>query len=115
MLSVYKKPEKTVQFNKDVRLIGCPLNEKGKIELNYVLDFLYQEQIGSLLVEGGQNIYTQFLKSNFCDELIILQAPTILGDGLQSVNLNSKKNFTLKSVNQLGNDICLNLRKKETN
>lgn len=102
-------------LNKAVRVIGCPVNEKGQIELSYVLDFLYHENIGSVLVEGGQNIFSQFLREKLCDELIIIQAPIVLGNGLQSVKLTSVQQFGLEFVKQLGNDCCLNLRKKEAN
>jgi diaminohydroxyphosphoribosylaminopyrimidine deaminase / 5-amino-6-(5-phosphoribosylamino)uracil reductase len=102
-------------YNKYAKFIGCPLNENGKIDLEYVMDILYKEKIGSVLIEGGQKVFSGFLQLDLYDELIVLQAPVIIGDGLTSVNLNTSKNFRLNYVKRLGNDICFNLRKKETN
>jgi len=102
------------KYNKYVRFIGCPVNEKHKIDLACVAGILYENNIGSVLVEGGQTVFSDFLQQGWYDELVILQAPLILGKGLPSVNLTSFKRLHLKYTEQLGNDICFNLRKKET-
>ena len=102
-------------YNNSVRLIGCPVKDDGRIDLNIILEFLYKENIGSLLVEGGQYLFSDFLSSELCDELIVLQAPVVVGDGLTSVKMDMYKEFRLNSVETIGNDICINLRKKETN
>jgi len=112
--------EKTVQragnnYDKNIRFIPCPLNHKGHIDIVYILDLLYKENIGSLLVEGGHKVFSSFLQSGYCDELIILQAPIVLGQGLSSVHLQSKIEFKLNFIKKFGNDICFNLRKKQAN
>jgi len=102
-------------YNNSVRFIGCPLEDGGKIDLNLILDFLYKENIGCVLLEGGQSLFSGFLRNNLCDELVVLQAAIVLGEGLMSVEMDAYRDFRLNYVKSLGNDLCFNLRKKETN
>lgn len=103
------------KFGKDVKLIASPLSSSGRIELNFIMDYLYGQKIGSVLVEGGQMIFSNFIETDCYDELIVLQAPLVMGDGLEAVRLAKMKKFKLHAATQLGNDLCLNLRKKEIN
>jgi diaminohydroxyphosphoribosylaminopyrimidine deaminase/5-amino-6-(5-phosphoribosylamino)uracil reductase len=46
-----------------------------------VLDTLYKKGITSLLVEGGQSVFTSFINSGLYDEINFLIAPVKLGKG----------------------------------
>jgi diaminohydroxyphosphoribosylaminopyrimidine deaminase/5-amino-6-(5-phosphoribosylamino)uracil reductase len=56
--------------------------EKGKIPLTKVLKSLYRLGLGSLLVEGGADVFGQFIGSRFVDELSVFVSPVVLGKGL---------------------------------
>ncbi len=103
----------------DVNLIPVKVDENQQIDLNAMLDILYQEyKIGSILVEGGATVLTSFINANLMDEIIIYQAPILLGNGLKfyenssirSLKDGQKMEFT--AGEKSGVDVKLSLRKK---
>jgi diaminohydroxyphosphoribosylaminopyrimidine deaminase/5-amino-6-(5-phosphoribosylamino)uracil reductase len=72
---------------------------------------LYRHHIGSVLVEGGQEVFSQFLRRGPVDELSIFLAPTVMGDGIPSVmnvgRLKSTVRFSRWSAMPLGRDILI--------
>lgn len=56
----------------------------GVLALRDVLAALYKFDIGSVLVEGGKDIFTQFLREQLADELSIFVTPLILGGGVRA-------------------------------
>lgn len=47
---------------------------------------IYENNIQSLLIEGGANLITQFVKANLFDEVILVQAPIFIGsDGMPAI------------------------------
>jgi diaminohydroxyphosphoribosylaminopyrimidine deaminase/5-amino-6-(5-phosphoribosylamino)uracil reductase len=75
------------------------------LDIKKILKVLAEHKITSLLVEGGAGIFTQFLEKDLFDEIIILQAPKILGGGKKSSNIKKMKNLRLLSAEKLGSDI----------
>jgi diaminohydroxyphosphoribosylaminopyrimidine deaminase/5-amino-6-(5-phosphoribosylamino)uracil reductase len=51
---------------------------KGKT-ITEVMEILYKKEITSVLVEGGQSIFTSFIDAGFVDEIHFLIAPVKLG------------------------------------
>ncbi len=80
-------------------------HKDGTIDLNEILVFLGELNITSLFVEGGNQIYTQFILNNLYDEIVILQSPKIFGKGLNPVNLEQQVNLKIKSFEKLGDDL----------
>ena len=78
-------------------------------------------QCYDVLVETGATLATSFLNENLVDELIIYQAPCLLGATARPMflgqfdSLVDKLDFTLVSVDRLGDDIKLVLTKKLKN
>ena len=78
-------------------------------------------QCYDVLVETGATLATSFLNENLVDELIIYQAPCLLGVTARPMflgqfdSLVDKLDFTLVSVDRLGDDIKLVLTKKLKN
>lgn len=76
------------------------INVKGAIE--EILLQIKENGVQNLLIEGGANLITQFLKENLFDELILVQAPIFLGNdsknAVESLELNQFPpiNFFLK-------------------
>jgi diaminohydroxyphosphoribosylaminopyrimidine deaminase/5-amino-6-(5-phosphoribosylamino)uracil reductase len=57
----------------------------GVLRLKDVLLALYKFSIGSVLVEGGGNIFRQFLEQGLADELSIFVTPLLLGAGIPAL------------------------------
>ncbi len=99
-------------YSKGVKIFQASLDESGRIDLNFVLRKLYEENISSLLVEGGREIFSQFIENNLFDELILLQAPLIIGKGIDAFNSFNEIPLELFSVERLGDDLKVVYRKK---
>lgn len=76
-------------------------------------------QCHDVLVEAGTTLATSFLSQNLVDELIVYQAPCLLGAtarpmfGGKLERLQDKLNFTLVSVERFGDDIKMIFRPKK--
>jgi len=79
----------------------------GQIGLLDVIGFLHQQRMISVLIEGGQAIFTQFIQDGLFDEIIILQAPVVLGSGLPALGELESLNLRLLSSLKSGNDLRL--------
>lgn len=79
-----------------VKILFAKENSDGKINLKSALTELAKNQISSILVEGGCEIYTSFLKENLYDNIILFIAPKLLGSGLPLVNSFGKS--TIKNA-----------------
>jgi len=56
--------------------------QKGRFSLGAVMRSLYRHGIGSLLVEGGADVFRQFVESRLTDEFSVFVAPVVFGKGL---------------------------------
>jgi diaminohydroxyphosphoribosylaminopyrimidine deaminase / 5-amino-6-(5-phosphoribosylamino)uracil reductase len=74
------------------QIIFCK-EKNGLIDLQNALEKLCEAGINSVLVEGGQNVATQFLQENLVDELIWIRSGKIIGnDGIAAIgDLNFTK------------------------
>jgi diaminohydroxyphosphoribosylaminopyrimidine deaminase / 5-amino-6-(5-phosphoribosylamino)uracil reductase len=87
-----------------VSIIQCPLNEKGKISLFSVLKILGENKIASLFIEGGAQIFNQFIEENLFDELVVLQSPVTLGKGVNAFTAELPAKLRKIEENILGAD-----------
>lgn len=62
-----------------VRLIR-PSEKAGKIDLADLLRLLAAEGLGEVMVEAGAGLAAAFLAENLADEIVLYQAPKILGE-----------------------------------
>ncbi|MBI5476231.1 MAG: bifunctional diaminohydroxyphosphoribosylaminopyrimidine deaminase/5-amino-6-(5-phosphoribosylamino)uracil reductase RibD [Ignavibacteriales bacterium] len=87
--------------------------ERGIISTKNILNTLGLLCITSILIEGGSNVITQFIKEKTADKILIFQSPQILGAGLNSVgNLginNIKNSINLKKISsfQIKDDLLI--------
>ncbi|RMA97573.1 bifunctional diaminohydroxyphosphoribosylaminopyrimidine deaminase/5-amino-6-(5-phosphoribosylamino)uracil reductase RibD [Hydrogenothermus marinus] len=80
-----KEKIKKLQEKENIKIKILPLNN-GYFTIKDILNSLYEEEIMHLLVEGGQNIITQFLKEGLYDKISVFIAPKIIGeDGISAV------------------------------
>jgi len=86
---------------------------KGKIDLKWVLKFLGERKITSVLIEGGGTMVGEALARNLVDKMMIYTAPKIMGEGIQAVSGFSPKTLAnmihLKEVSsdKIGEDILI--------
>ncbi|MCW8803031.1 MAG: RibD family protein, partial [Ignavibacteriaceae bacterium] len=90
-----------------VRIFRLKTSEKNQISIKSILNVLAKQKITSVLVEGGSEIFNQFFDKNLFDEIIILQAPKILGRGIGAFNARKLKRIQLSSAEKIGEDMKL--------
>jgi diaminohydroxyphosphoribosylaminopyrimidine deaminase/5-amino-6-(5-phosphoribosylamino)uracil reductase len=73
-------------LKKGAKVWEMPIEENKKIDLLATCKKLGQEGITSLLVEGGSEIFSSFLRARLVDKVAFFIAPKILGDGLEAIN-----------------------------
>ena len=76
-------------------IITAPLF-KGKVNLPWVIDYLGQHGISSVLIEGGASVVGEAIKQRLVDQMMVYVAPKIMGEGLASI-----KGLTIKSVKDI--------------
>ena len=99
---------------KNAIIYFLPKGRSGIIPIQEVLKFLGEHNIASVLVEGGQRVFSQFIFENQMDELKVFISPQIWGRGLPAIVLKGKKagpalKFT--TAEPSGSDILLTYRR----
>ncbi len=94
-----------------IKVFPLKSDPDGKIDFKDLLRLLRDQKIISLFVEGGQQIFSQFIDSNYWDELMMFQTPKILGQGVSSFELKNPVNINITTTKKLGDDILFNIRK----
>ena len=61
--------------------------------LPQVLEVLHQEQLQSLLVEGGRQLLQSFIDANLWDEVHIEYCPNVIGEGVPAPLISLKKPY----------------------
>jgi len=97
--------------NKGVKVFPIEVNSNRKIDLRSLLSKLNDLNIQSVFVEGGKEIFSQFISERLFDELIILQAPIILGKGVDAFDASLQSQLKLFSAEKIGEDQKLVYRK----
>ncbi|MBN2417418.1 bifunctional diaminohydroxyphosphoribosylaminopyrimidine deaminase/5-amino-6-(5-phosphoribosylamino)uracil reductase RibD [bacterium] len=77
-------PEERAHILEDAGLTVWRLPESGDglIDLERLLERAGREKIASILVEGGNGVFSSFLRGRFCDRLAVFIAPKLFGDGI---------------------------------
>lgn len=96
-----------------VHTVGLSSEGPAKLNLHSVMEYLYEQNIISLLVEGGQQIFSQFIREGLFDELNYIVAPKIFGGGLPALNGVVSENLQVRAVKPLGEDVLIILAKKQ--
>ncbi len=68
-----------------IKIYHLDHRQKKFVDLNNVLDILAHEKITSILVEGGGEIFTSFIKQRLFDKISFFIAPMMIGAGIQSI------------------------------
>jgi diaminohydroxyphosphoribosylaminopyrimidine deaminase / 5-amino-6-(5-phosphoribosylamino)uracil reductase len=96
-----------------IEVLVIPADKDGRVDINLLLPTLGQRGLSSLLVEGGGEVYTSFLKLGLVDKIVGIIAPKILGRGRDSVHelgitdINKALPFVFDKVFRSGKDIVV--------
>ena len=97
-------------MQQDVELLCCP-NPSKKVDLHALLKQLAERGLNEIHVEAGGKLNGSLIREQCVDELLIYQAPCLLGAGkpmaiLPAVNdLNRRHAFSLTEVTPMGSDL----------
>ncbi len=77
------KIENIRRLGKEVLVIQKDAN--GQVALRPLMKALAERGIASLLVEGGANVTTSFLREGLVNRMVVITAPLILGKGIEAI------------------------------
>ncbi len=78
-----------------INLISIKKNEANQLQLKELLTKLYEMNVMGVLVEGGANLVSSFIKENLFDKISIFYAPIFIGNGIKFTN-----NLSISQVSQ---------------
>ncbi|MBN1448088.1 MAG: bifunctional diaminohydroxyphosphoribosylaminopyrimidine deaminase/5-amino-6-(5-phosphoribosylamino)uracil reductase RibD [Bacteroidetes bacterium] len=100
-----------------VRVLDVTTDMMEYASLKSALSLLYeQEGIRSILVEGGPEVFSAFLRARLADRIDIFTAPKVIGQGrtafsaLRPLHLADALRFRVEDVLRIGEDIYTILR-----
>ncbi|MDR7121245.1 bifunctional diaminohydroxyphosphoribosylaminopyrimidine deaminase/5-amino-6-(5-phosphoribosylamino)uracil reductase RibD [Rheinheimera soli] len=115
---VHDKQFKPAFEHPQLRFIALDADESG-LNLNDLLSLLAEEHINDLWVEAGAVLAGALWQAGLVDELIVYQAPVLLGDKAKAMlqlpdysELTEAQHFVWTSVETLGPDLKLTARLK---
>ena len=93
-------------------ILRCATNESGKVDCRDLLERLAARQVNTVLVEAGSILVGSLLRDNLVDELVVYQAPSLLGDQATGMarlpeltSLSDKITLEFSEVKKLGADL----------
>ncbi|MFT7223402.1 MAG: diaminohydroxyphosphoribosylaminopyrimidine deaminase [Cellvibrionaceae bacterium] len=105
----------------NVRLLALPLSSNGRLPLVQLLKILAQDyQCNEVLLEAGAILSGAFLQLSLIDEIIIYQAPILLGSrarplfDLEIEQMDDKKILEIADIRQIGPDQRIIAKLKKT-
>jgi len=99
-----------------IEVVTVPPDAQGKVDVRELLKILAQRQVSSVLVEGGAETITSFLRLGLADKLVVFIAPKILGKGTDSVgelnitDISRALKLSFERVYRSGEDIVVEAR-----
>jgi diaminohydroxyphosphoribosylaminopyrimidine deaminase/5-amino-6-(5-phosphoribosylamino)uracil reductase len=96
-----------------VEVLIVPPDANGQVDLKQLLKALGEREITSVLVEGGAETITSFLRLGLADRIIAIIAPKILGKGTETIgelnitDVAKALKLTLTRVYRSGDDIVV--------
>ena len=96
-----------------VEIVPVRARKDGWIDPVEALKYLFERGIYSLMIEGGSEVFSQFMEVGLVDKVELFIAPKLFGDGIPAfplhpiMNLESAKEFRLDAQKVFGDDILL--------
>lgn len=104
-------------LSQNVKVLFIKEDNNGKLNLKSVLKELGKNEIASLLVEGGSELFTSFVKKLLFDNIYLFVSPKLMGKGIPLIGNIGKKNIRsalkleIKSFEKTGDDLLIELIK----
>ena len=76
---VLTSPQQAITTREDIALIGVATGEDGSLDLELALQALWRRGIRSVMVEGGAQIISGFVRAGLADAIVLTVAPTLVG------------------------------------
>lgn len=109
--AVARHPKKAKRLERRGAIIVEIKGSAVALNLLQTMKALYRHDIGSVLVEGGQEVFSQFLRRGPVDELSIFLAPRVMGQGIPAVTNGGRRRsgvrFSRWSAMPVGRDILI--------
>lgn len=99
--------------------VTTPLNREGALDLDFVFAELGRRGFNEVLVECGGTLAGSLMRSGLYDELLVYQAPCLLGHTAQPMatldvdHLADRKQLRLVEALSVGDDLRLRFRHKQ--
>ena len=109
------KIKKLLSHNADIIYIKEDAN--GRLNLKSALKELAKINISSVLVEGGREVFTSFIKKSLFDDIMLYVTPKLIGCGISflgNINKNNIKNalkLRVRNSEKIGDDFLIELIK----
>lgn len=92
---------------------GVKVLQLRELDIKSVLNVLFEHGVCSLLVEGGEQVYSSFIDSGYVNQLICYYSPQLIGSlqakhffsGIGFTDLQNNMKFVIREVKQLDNDV----------
>lgn len=100
-----------------INLIFVKEDKDGRLNLKSILKELAKIQVASVLVEGGGQLFSSFLKSGLFDDLLLFMTPKILGNGISFINNSESRiiknayKLKIRESEKIGDDLLIELIK----
>jgi diaminohydroxyphosphoribosylaminopyrimidine deaminase/5-amino-6-(5-phosphoribosylamino)uracil reductase len=109
MASTPAAPQKKLAALKKlgVEVLTVPPDSAGRVDIKALLKTLARRQISSVLVEGGAQTITSFLRQGLYDKAIAIIAPKIMGAGLAITDVRRSLKLKVNKVYRSGEDIVV--------
>lgn len=76
---VVTSPERAILTREDIDLIGVATGEDGMLDLALVMQALWQRGMRSIMVEGGAQVISAFVRAGLADAIVLTVAPALVG------------------------------------
>lgn len=96
---------------KGVEIISLKENNSGIVDLERVLAWLGQNEVSSVMVEGGANLLTSFLEKKLADKIFITIAPKLIGGERALTFFEGKGVTAVSQAMRLKNANCFTVGK----
>ena len=100
--------------SRKVGVVQIRKSSNGKVDLNEVMDWCFQNGFHRILVESGGGLSTELLDNGLVNKLIVYVAPKLLGNGhpffsqsKEMEKMSGAMNLKLDSYSQFGDDLKL--------
>jgi diaminohydroxyphosphoribosylaminopyrimidine deaminase/5-amino-6-(5-phosphoribosylamino)uracil reductase len=99
-----------------IEVLVIPPDGQGDVDLRQLLKVLGERNITSILVEGGAETITSFIRLSLADRLVVFTAPRIMGRGVEAVGeldvteVERAIKLTFERIYRSGDDIVIEAR-----